>query len=309
MHSAFRVFPAKTKLVKLEDMKEGYPLDRYIVYLSGQLALNVKGKEMFFAKREDAPKWFGSTNFVQLNDDDSMSDRIFELEFSDHYNLKHRPADDFGRMFFVEWSKEDWYLFDNFMLNCVQFFLQSGGRILEYEKGNIKQKRFLAKIREKFKYKYRDLDMNILINHLYGIKVNETCLIKDLYSSLLESETSYKDASFSQRSFTECIQIFAEYRGYIVVKPHTTKIELKLESELTEELGERLNQFVNMLKPNTYYLREVKSLFSNSYPAEVSMSDFERVIKDRALLDQKHPETNKNTLTFVDNTYSMLRVS
>lgn len=298
----------ETELIKLEDMKEGFQLDTLIVEISGGMLIKKKGTGGLMLKYADSPKLFGSTNFMMLDDSASMADRIFEFEFSDHYNLEHRPIDDFNKYFFTGWDANDWALFDNFMLNCVSFFLQSGGKIKTYTKDNIKHKRFNANLREKFRYKYKELDMGILINHLYGVKTQETYAIKTLFEEFLADEPSYKDAAFSQRAFTECVQLFADFKGLMVIKSNTRSIQLVGKEEEEGKLTERISDFVDGLKPNTYYLRELKNMFDTSYPADVPISKFEKALSDRATFDQQYPHKMKVQLYFVDDSHSKLRI-
>ena len=47
------------------------------------------------------------------------------MEFSSWYNNEHSLIDDFHHMFFYDWDKYQWALFDNLMAECVMYYLRS----------------------------------------------------------------------------------------------------------------------------------------------------------------------------------------
>ncbi|MGB0525284.1 MAG: BT4734/BF3469 family protein [Flammeovirgaceae bacterium] len=298
----------ETELVKMEDMKEGFPITDLIVYLSGSTFLNQKNRAPLFLRYDESPKWFGSTNFILKEDDDSMADRIFELEFSDYYNLKHRPVDDFKKMFFIQWNDQEWNQFDTFMLGCIQYFLYRGKRIVDYQRDNIKNKRFLMKTKDLFKGRYKELDMSELILYFHGLKAGEVYEKKELYNKFIEVNQPYNEVGFSQTTFSRSLTIFAEYKGFIISHPHTTKIELLEASSIRSKFNESLWRFIDSLIPNTYPVKELCNQFKQRFAASFTNSDFVESLKKKMDAEGSKDHNFKNHTSFTDGSFSMLRI-
>ena len=60
---------------------------------------------------------------------------MFEVELSNYFNNNHSPKDQFGSMLFDNWPDKEWQLFDKFMINCLQFYLENG--LVGYEHVNL----------------------------------------------------------------------------------------------------------------------------------------------------------------------------
>ena len=56
----------------------------------------------------------------------SFARRKWELELHQHYNKFHTPLMEFGKHFFADWDDTDWCKFDNFMVYCLQGYLNTG---------------------------------------------------------------------------------------------------------------------------------------------------------------------------------------
>lgn len=56
----------------------------------------------------------------------SARDRVVEFELADYYSDTFSPADEFKQWFFRDWNEKEWGKFDNFLMNCVQYYLNTG---------------------------------------------------------------------------------------------------------------------------------------------------------------------------------------
>ena len=52
--------------------------------------------------------------------------RINVIGFDNYYSDIHQPIHEFGKVFFNEWSEEEWNKFYTFMFYCVQMYLNEG---------------------------------------------------------------------------------------------------------------------------------------------------------------------------------------
>ena len=62
------------------------------------------------------------------------------IEIANHYNENNQPSDEFGHQFFTGWNDKEWAIFDNFMIRCVQYYLDNG--LVESNKVNLEYRKF-----------------------------------------------------------------------------------------------------------------------------------------------------------------------
>ena len=115
----------RTRNVFIDDVRVNFDFERFFAAVTGDLAVNPKTKARFIIPNEKSPKFYITTNHAINANNRSALERITFMAFSDWYNDNHRPIDDFGHQFFADWDDEQWCLFDNFMAECVMFYLKS----------------------------------------------------------------------------------------------------------------------------------------------------------------------------------------
>ena len=74
----------------------------------------------------ESPKISITTNYTVKGEGSSHLRRVFEVEMAGYFNDKNTPEDEFGHLLFSDWNDEEWSKFDNFMLRCVQYYLNNG---------------------------------------------------------------------------------------------------------------------------------------------------------------------------------------
>ena len=67
---------------------------------------------------------------------------------SQHYNKDYTPLQEFKKLMFGEWGDEEWCMFDNYMINSLQLYLDKG--LLQSEFVNLKTRKFVAKTKQAF---------------------------------------------------------------------------------------------------------------------------------------------------------------
>jgi len=140
-----------------------------------------------------------STNYTIKGQGPSYTDRLFEIEFSDYYNEKHKPVDDFGKLFFDEWDENEWNRFDNFMLECVELYLKEG--LVGYKQINLNRRKLLDQTKPEF---VEYAERSISVNKEYDKKI--------IYEDFKLVYTDFY--SVWQRTFTGWTQTYADYCGY-----------------------------------------------------------------------------------------------
>lgn len=116
----------KTKIVFIDDVLQGFRFEDLFPNITGDWSVNYKGGRRVTFPFTMSPKLYIATNHSINGSGTSFSDRQWLLAFSDYYNGAHKPADDFGCLFFSEWDYDQWNLCWNLLADCVQLYLKYG---------------------------------------------------------------------------------------------------------------------------------------------------------------------------------------
>ena len=116
----------RTKLVFIDDVMQNFNFEFLFPNLTGDWTVNKKGGSRITYPFAKSPKLYIPTNHAIRGSGSSFNDRQWLIAFSDFYNDKHKPMDDFGMLFFSEWDFNQWNLMWNLVANCVQLYLQFG---------------------------------------------------------------------------------------------------------------------------------------------------------------------------------------
>jgi hypothetical protein len=213
---AFQRVKADSNIIALEDIREKFPFERLFSIITEGITIERKNKDEIFLPIAESPKLAISTNFSISGVDDSTMDRQFIVEFSDYYNKHHKPVDDFGKLFFDAWDKEEWNEFDCYMIECLQMYLRRG--LVAYEFVNLEKKKLLDETSAEF-YEYSD-----------GLEINKEYDKKELYEDFKKEYSDYD--KLTQRKLTHWLKMYARIKGLEV-------LENKSGSKRTIELKEK----------------------------------------------------------------------
>lgn len=111
-----------TKLIVLNDLKRYFDVDSIYNDITEGITVDKKSLHPF---RINA-KLIVTTNKTVKVEGGSSKRRFVEFEFSDHYNERFSPYDEFGVWFFRDWNEEDYCRYYNFMAQCAHKFLKDG---------------------------------------------------------------------------------------------------------------------------------------------------------------------------------------
>lgn len=115
-----------TRNIFIDDVKPNFGFKKIFNWITGPMPVNPKGKERYTIPNEESPKILLTTNHaIKDANEGSIKRRIAYVEFSSWYNQDHALIDDFHHMFFDDWDDYQWTLFDNFMAECVMYYLRS----------------------------------------------------------------------------------------------------------------------------------------------------------------------------------------
>jgi hypothetical protein len=198
---AFQRVKADTNIIGFEDIREKFPFERLFSIITDGITIERKNKDEIHLSYDESPKVVISTNFSISGVDDSTIDRQFIIEFSDYYNKSHRPVDDFGKPFFGSWNEDEWSDFDNFMIGCLQLYLQKG--LVTYEFINLDKKKMIDETCQEFVEFAEDV-----------IEIGKEYEKKELYESF---KKEYEDFDkLTQSRFTRWLKVWGKVKGYEV---------------------------------------------------------------------------------------------
>lgn len=116
-----------TRNIFIDDVRTNYNFERLFAMITGDMVIPRKNTDPLEIKLSESPKILITTNHtINKSEEDATRRRIAYVEVSEWYNPDHTLVDDFHHMFFDDWTADDqWTLFDNFMAECVMFYLRS----------------------------------------------------------------------------------------------------------------------------------------------------------------------------------------
>ncbi len=189
-----------TQILVFDDVKKNFDFESKFSLVTEGMTLERKNKDAIKLSVEESPKMVLSTNYAIKGEGNSHDRRRFEVEFAQYYGRTVTPYSEFGRQLFDGWSTEDFIAFDNYMIKCLQSYLQLG--LIEQNAKNIKLRKFIAETSMEFNEWITDKD-NFPIN------------IRNDKSEMHEKFTKeYVDYfKLSRKVFHRWIEKYANYIG------------------------------------------------------------------------------------------------
>lgn len=201
---------AKTRLVFMDDVRRDFNLEMLFANITGDWAVNYKGGRRCTIEFKDSPKIYLTTNHMLSGEGSSFLDRQWIIAFSDYYNDEHKPADDFGCMFFDEWDYEQWNLTWNLVAQCIMLYFRFG--CVESPGERVEMRRLRQEISEEFimwadEYFSDDKRRNSRIPR------------KDMYEDLIKVIGEVKRKFYTPVNFKSRLKKYCKWKGYLY-NPH-----------------------------------------------------------------------------------------
>lgn len=195
---ALQSYEPETNIIEFNDLSRSFPFEMLFTAITDNIAIEKKNQNEMIVPFEYSPKILLSTNYTIKGIDESTLRRQFVLEFTDYFNLKHTPEDEFGRRFFDDWDDNDWNRFFNFMVKCIQYHLKNG--LVEYERKNLNTKKLVESTSDEFVDFMEDIEI--------GTKIDK----KELHQKFLEIYPDFK--KLQQKTFTGWIKTYAKLKNF-----------------------------------------------------------------------------------------------
>jgi DNA primase len=196
----------RTELIFIDDIDRSLDFESFFTIITGRLTVNKKGKSKFKIDKSQTPKLLITTNHAISGDSDSFLDRQILLGFSDYYNARRKPVDEFGYLFFDEWGPEQWNLFYNLMAACLQLYLQHD--IISAPNTTLVKRRLRQEMGEEF---FTWCETYFMED---GGQLNVRFPKDEMYNALMEGVPNFKKYPLGAVAFKKKVKKYCEYKAY-----------------------------------------------------------------------------------------------
>lgn len=145
---AFQTVKADCQVLVFDDVKRNFPFEDLFSIITEGLEIEYKGQGAIKLPVQKSPKIVITTNYTIKGDGGSFDARKHELELSSYFNATHSPRDEFGHMFFDDWDRAEWSRFDNYMIQCVQYYLSHGLQAQKHK--NLDERKYITETSREF---------------------------------------------------------------------------------------------------------------------------------------------------------------
>jgi len=145
---AYQLVSVDTQILCFDDVKKYFDFERLFSVVTEGLTLEKKNKDAIKIQFSKSPKIAITTNYAIKGNGNSFQRRKWELELYQHYSKAYTPQDEFGKLFFGDWDDDEWCVFDNYMIECLQLYLKEG--LIESEFVNLKIRQLSAETSHDF---------------------------------------------------------------------------------------------------------------------------------------------------------------
>jgi hypothetical protein len=198
----YQTVSTDTQILVFDDVKKNFNFESLFSLITEGITLEYKGQDAIKLNVEESPKILISTNYTIGGIGGSFERRKFEVELSDYFSFKHTPVDEFGHMLFDDWDDLEWSRFDNFMINCVQYYLQNG--LIAHDFKNLDVRKFIKNTSFEFYEWTKEKDT---------IPLNNRNSKNEIFENFINEYNDYKKWLTNKR-FKKWLESYAEYYGY-----------------------------------------------------------------------------------------------
>jgi len=206
---AYQLVSADTQILCFDDVKKYFDFERLFSVVTEGLTLEKKNKDAIKIPFSKSPKIAITTNYAIKGAGNSFQRRKWELELYQHYTKSYTPQDEFGKLFFGDWDVDEWCVFDNYMIECLQLYLSEG--LVESEFVNLKIRQLSASTSHDFiEWCGLIADSNENDKLGFGFKIYKN----ELYFDFIDEYPDYGPKSkmtISRQVFYKWLYSYAEY--------------------------------------------------------------------------------------------------
>lgn len=200
---AFENATEDTALVIFQDTQKGFDVEQLFSLITDDFIIERKYISKIVVPFKDSSKFLATTNYPIIGNSDSYIDRIHLVLLNNYFNAHHKPKDEFKKLFFIEWSDDEYKAFDKFMVGCLQLFLKEG--LLSFVKPELELPILARHTSDEF----------IKLMESEFSTTNKYFLLKDVSSRL---KTLKMDNRNKGRTVSTWVKEYAQFKGYDIKK-------------------------------------------------------------------------------------------
>ncbi len=204
----YQTVSTDTQILVFDDVKKNFNFESLFSLITEGITLEYKGQDAIKLPVQKSPKILITTNYTVGGVGGSFERRKFEVEMADYFSYKHTPLDEFGHLLFDEWNEKEWSRFDNFMIQCVQYYLVNG--LTKHDFKNLEVRKFIKNTSFEF-YEWTKPDVN---GKNDNIEFNTRSQKQTYYDSFVNEYPDFRTYKLSQKRFTQWIEHFCKFYGY-----------------------------------------------------------------------------------------------
>lgn len=145
---AFQRVNLDTDIIFIDDVQSNFDFEKLFSVITEGISVNKKNKPEFYISYDESPKIIIATNYAIAGDGNSHERRKVEIEFIKYYHKGFTPADEFKHYFYKDWDEQGWSDFDNLMIHCIQYYMETG--LQESIQENLAVKKLISATSEVF---------------------------------------------------------------------------------------------------------------------------------------------------------------
>lgn len=207
----YQTVSTDTQILVFDDVKKNFNFESLFSLITEGITLEYKGQDAIQIPVEKSPKILITTNYTLGGIGGSHERRKFEIEMSAYFNNRHTPLDEFGHMLFADWDEEEWLRFDNYMVNCEQYYLKNG--LVSHAFNNLETRKLIKETSYEF-YEWAN-DGNLPLNER---------LDKSIYYQRFIDEYQDFKKWLTQRRFSKWLEVWGEFNAYKVIDGRTNSM-------------------------------------------------------------------------------------
>lgn len=195
----YQTVSTDTQILVFDDVKKHFNFESLFSLITEGITLEYKGQDAIKLPIQKSPKIIITTNYTVGGIGGSFERRKFEIEMSAYFNSSNTPLDEFGHLLFEDWDSNEWDKFDNYMLNCCQYYLNNG--LVSTEFNNLHTRKFIKETCHEF-YEWT--------NDAENIQYNTRIYKSELFENFKNEYPDYK-IKLTQKRFSSWIEIFCKF--------------------------------------------------------------------------------------------------
>ena len=207
----YQLVGADTQILVFDDVKKYFDFERLFSVITEGLDLEKKNKDAIKIPFKRSPKVAITTNYAIKGSGNSFMRRKWELELHQYYNESFTPFIEFGKRLYDDWDDVEWCDFDNFMIDCLVGFLNTG--LVRSKFVNLKVRQLSAETCHEF-IEWCGLIGDRSDSEIH-VEIDRRIYLNDLYTKFIEEYPDYAPKSkltISRNKFYKWINAYSFYK-------------------------------------------------------------------------------------------------